>query len=129
MDNIAGNLGVTNGSSKVDEGIDGRVHVLRNSDLTLTDQSHCFDELTRTIKEDKSGNVSSDGTNVEAVLNETTDHGSGGTTDICSSDGTRVSHTVKPVQQVASDGFLNGSIVKLTNGADSFFKTLIGIRD
>jgi len=126
IDQVVGDLGVPNGSSEGDQGIDGTVHIHGHSDLSLADESHGFNELAGSIQEDKSGNVGTNGTDVEAVLNETTDDGGSCTGNVGSSDSASIGHTVEGIQQVVPHGFLDGALVQLTDGADCLLQSLIG---
>lgn len=126
IDQVVGDLGVPNGAGEGDQGIDGTVHVHGHTDLSLADESHGLNELGGSVQEDKSGNVGTDGADVEAVLDEATDDCGSGTGNVGSGDGAGIGHTVEGIEQVVPDGFLDWSLVQLTDGADCLLQTLVG---
>jgi len=125
INQVAWDWRVPNGSGEGDQSVNSTVHVRGETDLSLADQPHGLNELTGSVQEDKSGDVCTNGADVEAVLNETTDDGGCGTGDIGSGDSAGVGHTVKGIQQVVPHGLLDGSLVDLTNGANCLFKAFV----
>lgn len=71
--NISRSRGITSYSGEIDQGVDCAVQIHRDTNLIGTDQPEHFNKLGWPIQEDQTGQVDSNRTEVETVLDETCD--------------------------------------------------------
>jgi len=86
-----------------DEGVNGAVNVIRNSDLVASDQSKNFNELSWAVQEDESRHVGHNTAELEGVREQVSDHGIGSTAHVGSGNGGGISEVGKGRDKVVGE--------------------------